>query len=447
MRRSLLVLLFLLVVPNASAQAVFTLEDALAAVDDTLAFDAADVRVAQADEVRRQALALLRPSVSASGTYTLRNREVELEFGNPLAALVPYLEAVRSVAPDLPDPAVLSQPGEPQIVQYRHDLVGSISVDQSLFNARALPFIRQARIGIRSAENAAEVIRYELRGVVTQAYFAAVLQKRLVDVASRNAALAALAHDRAVAAFELGVGNRFEVNRAQVERSRADREVENAATRYAIARRNLVGLLERSDIDFDVVEPAPLDATLSVDTSGVGGRPDIVALELQREAQHERVAESRAQLWPNLFAHLQGNVQRETAFSGDRFSWFLQIGANWTLYDGGVRAAQRRQRERDLVLVDNEREQLLLQIEAAVDGLVLEIVSLQRTIDSAAADLTLAQENVDITDSALTLGVATAVDVQLAREQRFLAELALASAEVNLAARLHELRRIAGVEE
>ncbi|MCB9520518.1 MAG: TolC family protein [Myxococcales bacterium] len=419
-----------------------TLDAAIGEIDATLQVENAERRIEQADDVRRQALAALRPTVALSATYTLRDEEIELDFGNPYLPLAPYLEAIHTVAPELPDPSPLLAPSEPQVVQYRHDIGASLAVDQSLYNARALPYIRQSQVAIRQAENSLEVLRFQLRGAVTQAYFAAVLQRRLIDVSERNVELARLALQRAQIAFEEDVGNRFEMNRARVELSSAERDLQNAQTGYDIARRNLAGLIGRTDIDFEVLPPPTLSTDLP--TTDVEGRPDIEAYALQTELQEHRVAEARGQWFPTLFAHLQGNVQRATAFGGDNFSWFLQIGANWTVYDGGTRSALGHQRERDLVTTETQRADALATVETAIDAGVLEALTLQRQIESAHADVALARENVELTEAAVELGVATSLDTQLAREQLYLSELALATLDVNLQARLYELRRISG---
>lgn len=445
-----LALLALVVSPTpASAQRTLTLADAMELLEEeNLDVSIADNRVEQADDMRRQALSMLRPTINLSAAYTLRDEEIELDFGNPFEPLAPFLDAVYSEHaadyPDLYDPATLTQPtsGGGDIVQYRHDVSGSLTIDQSLYNARALPYIRQARIGVRQAENGRELVLHNLRGAVTQSYFAAVLQHRFVDVAERNVELARLAHESAVIAYEEDVGNRFEINRTQVELSRAERDVENARTAYRIAIRNLATLLD-TEADFDVAQPpeittAPADPSVPADT------PELIGHRLELERQGERQTEVRNRWFPSLYARAQANLQRESAFAGDRFSWFLQIGASWDLWDGGEAAALRDLREEELLAEELRRDQTVAQLEAAIDNALLRIEQLERDVASAAADVELGRENLQLTDTAVLYGTATALDAQVAREQLYLSELSLATAEVNLQASIYDLLRLLG---
>lgn len=437
----------LLIGTGASAQQTLSLPDAMDQLEQrNLQVEVAEQTVRQAEELRRQALALLRPNVNLSAAYTLRDEEIELDFGNPFAPLAPFLEAVYSehsaAYPDLFDPAVLTESSsEPQIVQYRHDVMGSITIDQSLYNARALPFIRQARIGIRQAENAVELVLYQLQGAVTQAYFAAVLQQRLIEVAERSVELARLANERARIAFEEDVGNRFEVTRTSVELSRAERDLDNARTGYRIAIRNLATLLQR-DADFDVVAPEPIVGPER--PAPPADLPGLVAHDLELERHDERLIEARNRWFPTFYARAQGNLQRESAFGGDRFSWYLQLGASWDIYDGGERDAQRRVREQERIAEEIRREQTLAELQAAIDNALLTIEQLERNVETARSDIALARETVELTDVGVSLGTARPLDAQVAREQLTLAELSLVTAEVNLQATIYDLLRIVG---
>lgn len=434
----------------AHAQDVLTLDAAMDVLDEqNLDLASAEVSIQQAEHARRQALALLRPTVSAAGTYTYRNEEIEFAQGNIYAPLEPYLQVAYEAAggenSPLPDPTLLTRAeSEPMVVQYQHDISGSLSIDQSLYNARALPFIRQARIGIRQAENGEELVRYQLQGAVTQLYFAAVLQQRLVDVSERNVSLARLSWERASIAREEQVGTQFEVNRAQVELSRAERELENARTSYAITIRNLSTLLN-TDAPFDVTAPPVYEVPTSAPVVDPE-RPEVLAHDLQLEMHDERLAETRGQWLPSVFAHGQMNFARATAFGGDRVTWFIQLGATWELYDGGVRTNERRVRETERIAEELAREATLREIQTQIDATALEIAQLQRDVESAQADRELAEENLELTDAAFELGVATQIDTQLAREQLFASELALATAEVNLQAKIYEMLRLGGGE-
>lgn len=437
-----LVLLFAL----PSAAQTRSLADVIDAIEtEHLRLDAADVPIGQAEALRAQAIARTRPQVSLRGTYTFRDEGIEFAGGNPFSALAPYLETVAAEHPDadLPDPSLFAAEGDPQIIQYRHDIGGSLIVQQTLFNMRSRPYLRQTEVMIAEAENGRDWTEFELRAAVLGAYFRAVLQHRLIEVAERNEELARLSFEAAAGLNEEGAGNRFEVNRAEVELSRASRETENARTAHAVALRNLRAIAG-IDEPFDVEEPPLLDVPER--TAVPMDRPDLVAHDLVAERADWTVREARARWYPSLVAIAQANVQRESAFGGDRFAGAIQVIASWDVFDGGQRSALCRQLEGDVVAAELNHQLVVDELEAAIDSVLLSIEQLQRDIESAQAESELAEENLALTQEAERIGVATALDTQLAREQLFLTELALVSATVSLQASVYELHRLVGSE-
>lgn len=433
--------------PQAHAQATLSLAEVIDAVSaNNLTLQAGDAQVAQAEELRTQAIGRTRPQISLQGVYTFRDEELEFASGNPYAPLAPYLETIAAEHPGagVPDPDLFTQAaGEPQIIQYRHDISGSLTVQQTLFNARSRPYLRQTEVMMEQAENGQGWTRYQLEGVALQAYFQALLQQRLIEVAERNAELAQLTYDAAAGRHEFGAGNRFQVNRAQVELSRANREVENAQTAYAVALRN-ISSLTMTEGTFDVVAPNELSPPAAPEVPQ--SRPDLVSYELVSELADWNVREARARWYPNLVGVAQANLQRESAFGGDRFTWAIQIIASWDVFDGGQRQAIRRQAEQEVIAADLQREQAVSDLSASIDMALLGIEQLERDIESARADVELATENLELTQEAERLGVATGLDSQVAREQLFLSELSRVTSEVSLQARIYELHRLIGSE-
>ncbi len=432
---------------DAQAQATLSLADVMTAVSENhLQLQAGEAQIAQAEELRTQAIARTRPQISLQGVYTFRDEELEFATGNPYAPLAPYLETIAAEYPDagLPDPDLLTQAeGEPQVIQYRHDISGSLTVQQTLFNARSRAYLRQTEVMIEQAENGQAWTEYQLQGIALQAYFQALLQQRLIEVAERNAELAQLTYDAAEGLHEFGVGNRFEINRARVELSRATREVENAQTAYAVALRNLSSLT-MTDAGFDVV--APTDLTPPANPEVPQSRPDLVSYDLAVDLADWNVREARARWYPNLVGIAQANLQRESAFGGDRFAWAIQIIASWDAFDGGQRQAIRRQAEHEVAANQLQRDQAVSDLAASIDMALLGIEQLERDIESARADVELATENLELTQEAERLGVASGLDSQVAREQLFLSELALVSSEVSLQAQIYDLHRLIGSE-
>lgn len=438
--------LALLVPTAAAAQHTLSLEQALEQLEESsLDLEAARMNITYAERQQAQAYALILPNVQLDVLYQLNDQEITLDFPSPYGPILPFLDTVFDAFGDDPDrglfdPESLVQGGEPTIVQNRHDVSGSISVTQSLFNYRALPAIRLVHHNVDMAAQGVDQTRYALEGAVLQAYFGAVFAKRMIDVRAGNAELVQLAYDRAVAAFETEVGTRFDVTRAEVELERARREVANAELGYRLAVDGLATLLN-VPADFDVEDPSARAVPSDVRDDGAYQltRPDLVGFALQIERQELLLQESRAQYFPQVFAAFTMAARRETAFGGDPYSWTLQIGLSWQLYDGGVRRAERLARETQLVQIELERERLEAQIEGELRGLAWRIEQERENIASAQLQRDLADESYRLAQEARDLGVATALEVQTAREQLALAELALVTAEVSLQQLVYEL--------
>lgn len=429
---------------TASAQSILTLDEAVEQLDETsLDVEASRLNIEYAERQQAQAYALILPNIQLDASYQLNDQEIEFDVPSPYEPILPFLQNVYDNNPDDPelfDPSVLVQGGEPTVVQNRHDVSGSITVTQSLFNMRALPAIRLVQQNVDIAAQGVDQTRYQLEGAVIQAYFGALLSKRVIEVREQNVELVQLAYDRAVAAFETEVGTRFDVRRAEVDVERARRELANAQLGYQLAIDGLATLLN-IEPDFDVEDPQvrELPADRGDELSYASTRPDLVGYELQLDRQDLLLRETRAQWYPRVFAAFSVAARRETAFSGDPYSWTLQIGASWLLYDGGVRRAERMARETQAVQIELERERLVNQIEADLRSLVLRIRQERENIASAELQRDLAEESFELAQESRDLGVATTLEVQVAREQLALAELQLATAEVTLQQLLAEL--------
>ena len=431
---------------QAAAQSTLTLDQALEQLDtSSLDMEAARLNIVYAERQQARAYALILPNVQLDAVYQLNDQEITLDFPSPYGPILPFLETVfeeygADPERELFDPNTLVDGGAPTVVQNRHDVSGSISVTQSLFNYRALPAIRLVRLNVDMAEQGVDQTRYALEGAVLQAYFSAVFAKRLIEVRAGNAELVELAYERAVAAFESEVGTRFDVTRAEVDLERARRDVANAELGYRLAVDGLATLLH-IPADFEVEIPADRAAPGDVrdDSAYLLTRPDLVGFDLQLDRQELLLKESRAQFYPQVFAAFTMAARRETAFGGDPYSWTLQIGLTWQLYDGGVRRAERLARETELVQIALNQERLQAQIEGELRGLAWRIEQERENIASAHLQRDLALESHELAEEAQTLGVATALEVQTAREQLALAELAVVTAEVTLQQLVYEL--------
>jgi outer membrane protein TolC len=421
---------------------VVSLDEARAIVrEENYSVQISEERVLQTELLMDSARAVLLPTVSASAAFTFNDIEVEFAFPNPLVPTIPYLDAVRNnIDPSLPDPAVFGGEAPPQVIQPRTQLTGNVVVRQTLYNARAFPLLRQARSSIAMAEMGVEQTAFQLERSVVDAYFAALGLQRFVDISRQNVELAQLSLERAEAAFEVGVGNRFDVTRAQVELSGAERNQLAAETSYQVAVAQL-GLLLNQDSSFEVVAPTELnDGSIGSSVALDSFRPELRALDLQLELNEHRVREQEV-LWLPTFA-IQGvaNVQPTTAFNPRAVRWNIALTADWQIYDSGLRRTERRRREFDVITAQLQREQLVDQLSTELDMTRLRLEEAKTNVLTAEAEVELAQENLRLLTEAQDLGAVSALDVILAQQQLFASQLALADSANRVQQQLYTIR-------
>lgn len=398
-------------------------------------------QIEQTELLMNSARAVLLPNVSATGNFTFNDIAVEFDFPNPLVPLVPYLTEVRDqLNPDLTDPAVFGAPGEPSTISPRSQLTAALVATQTLYNARAFPLLRQARTSIDIAELGVEATAYQLEQAVLDTYFAAIGLQRFIEISEQNLELSQVNVDRTVAAFEEGVGTQFDVNRATVELNAAERNLQNAQTTYQVAVRSLA-LLLNEEPSFDVIAPQPLTSPDGYDAEQLNSfRPELQMMDLQLELHQHRIREQEVLWIPRL--QLQGTalLQQVTAFNPRAVRWNIALVASWDIYDSGLRRTERRRREYDYAVTELQREQTQAQLVASIDMAMLELQQNETNVQTASAEVELATENLELVREAQALGAASSLDVILAQQQLYLAELALADAEVKVQQKIYTVR-------
>jgi outer membrane protein TolC len=90
-----------------------------------------------------------------------------------------------------------------------------------------------------------------------------------------------------------------------------------------------------------------------------------------------------------------------------------------------------------------QRDQLIDQLETEIDTTRLRLEEAQTNVENAEAAVRLSQENLELLTEAQALGAVPAVDVILAQQQLFAAELALADSQVRVQQQVYTLRLLA----
>lgn len=436
-----------------------------AAVPSILTFDAAqsimlernwDLRLArraldEAAVYETQSRAAFIPSLSVVGIYTMNQDEVTFEFGNPYAPLAPYLQAVAADHPnEVPPPSLLTDAeSPPMIVQFKHDYRMIATLTQPLLIPPSIPALSLANSAQDAAEAGVAYATMQLRGGIIQLFFGAARFQRFIEISERMVELAQIQLNTAAVALEEGVGNELDLYRAEVGHSTAVRNLDNARVAYDVAISAIASLLD-VDADFDIEQPPELPVPENIGDltrAAFQSRPDIWLNDVMVEMADERLMISRLGWAPILLAQFQVMAQRESAFSGDIFVWSLSVTASWDIFDGGFRIAEIRQQENNVVRAEMERARVDHQIESELEQAWLRLENQRNQVDNARAESDLANRAYEAALDARQLGAATTLEVDLARSQLFISELALADVEIQLQAEIYEIHRLAGLLE
>ncbi|MCA9562984.1 MAG: TolC family protein [Myxococcales bacterium] len=422
-----------------------TLEQALSLIElENFDIAAADIAIERAATLDEEAASLWRPRVDVSAAYTFFDREAELTIPDVYTPILPYLGAVAAADPSLPplEQQLGSLDFSHQVVRHQHDVRASLTVQQPLFQPLASPLRAQAEAVRREAQHGRAQALFELRGAVQELYFQALAQQRIVEVCERNVALAELQLERISVAAREGVAGSFEVNRAEVAVARAERDRDTAEAAYSLMIDALAELLNVDPV-FDVTAPPVVSAERVERATPSAERAEVLRELAARDRLVATSDQAFAEALPMVVVEASANGQRESAFD-DPFSWYVRVGLQWSLYDGGSRRARRDRAELEAAEAEVRAEQTRARAEAERRRALTQIDLATLSVLQASREADFAERNVEVTQEAWVVGEAGFVDVETAREQLWLAELALANAEVTQQAAIYEWQRQVG---
>lgn len=329
-----------------------------------------------------------------------------------------------------------------------------LTVNQPLLNASAFPLYAQSR-RLADAQRAQNVDDKRLLGFnAASAFFSVLNAQDILTAAQRQLdnAKANLASTQARAQAQLSSTN--DVTKAQLDISGAEREVE---TDKGILDNALVqlGFVMSTPAPGSLVPPRPtLDAAEKALTTAdvlvrfaFDHRPDLLAAKYQANAAHDFASEPLLRIVPTV--GVQGQVlvtSVESPVTGRHDDELLTGTVTWTLYDTGVRYADKHSRDAQADISDLNVGLLGRTIDAQVRSAVALLTAAQAAFRVAADTVKYARQNVDETEILYRQGLATALELVDANDSRFTAEVNYASAEFGMAQAYLGLRQALGLD-
>ncbi len=330
----------------------------------------------------------------------------------------------------------------------------NLVVNQPLVNASAWPLYGQARklADAQRAQNTDD--RRLLAFSAASAFFAVLSADDLVRAAQRALDMAGANLADTKARADAGLSSSNDVTRAQIDLSSAARQVASSQGNLDAAYIELAFTIN-APVSAPIAPPSttlraaeqapgPLDALLKL---AVDRRPDLLVARHADLAARDFADEPLLRLVPTLGA--QGAVAATTNAPAGTNRWLdetVTATLTWTIYDAGVRYADRRSRLAQAQIADLTLQQVARTVDAQVRSAVALLASAQTAFHSAEDAVKASQQSVDETAILYRQGLARAIELVDANDSRFTAEVNYASAEYTVAIAYLNLRQALGLD-
>lgn len=282
---------------------------------------------------------------------------------------------------------------------------------------------------------------------VKNAYYTVLRAQGAVDTAQASLTSAEETLRIARAQFEAGVVARFDVTRAEVDVANIRQSLLQAEGNVQIA----MGLLNRvlgieinrpfrvQEQDVSVA-PVTIDIDASVQQA-LAARPEVRQAETGVRLAEENVRFTRTENDPSLALFVAADWTSNTsAFSPNNTTYTYGASITWPLWNGGATRARAAQAGNDVEIARRGLEQASLAVGFEVRTSATNVMESSRRVQTAQANVTLAEESVRLARIRYQEGVTPFVEVTNA-------EAALTQARTNLvSARYDYLNAVAQLQ-
>jgi outer membrane protein TolC len=332
----------------------------------------------------------------------------------------------------------------------------ALTVNQPLVNASAFPLYAQAKNSAEAQRAQNSDDRRLLAFAAASAFFTVLNAQDVVTAAARLLDNAKANFADAQARAQSGLTSSNDVTRAQLDVATSSRELETDRGALDSAYVQLA-LTVNAPVPSSVVVPA---ATLLAAQQASGPpdrlvrlalerRPDLTVAKYQAAAAHDFASEPLLRLVPTLGAQGQATTTTNPTGPAGSNRWHdetVQATLTWTIYDSGIRYADRHSREAQADIAELNLQLLLRNVDAQVRTAVALLLSAQAAFHVADDSVRAARQNVDETTVLYRQGLAKAIELVDANDSRFTAEVTYASAEFSMAQAYLGLRQALGLD-
>jgi outer membrane protein TolC len=320
-------------------------------------------------------------------------------------------------------------------------LTGNVEANYDVLTGGERPArIQAAELQVQQQQLALEQVREEVRSQTSLAYYDVQSARERIRIGQAFLQEACRNLRDSILFFDVGVGTRLDVLRADVQVSQARQDIVLARSTWQTAQRRLASLLN-----------VPSDTTVATTTVRIGGfwpltLEESIVLAWQNRAelasdlaQRDIAAAQRQIALSALRPRLQafGSVNAALAltdiasadipgFDRNASAGFgLRLGGRWRVFDGGATVARADQADQDRAIAESTFSQSRNQIRFEVEQAYFNLESNLSNIDTARTALEQAREALRLAQRRFDAGVGDQLEVLEAQRE-------LTEAQVNL---------------
>ncbi|HDT13636.1 MAG TPA: TolC family protein [Candidatus Aminicenantes bacterium] len=422
-----LALILLLAAPTAAQDRPLTLDEAvklalerneraLATREDVLA---AEARVAQARS-------FFLPAITSTSTYTRRAYETRRIVG-----------------------------GSEVIIQRFNALSESIALSQTLFDARSLTSLAAVRAQRNAQVAAATESRRQLAFEVSQAFLATLGASQVREASARRFTFAGQNLEAAQARFAAGLASVNDVTRAELEYATAEVGLTQVQGQVETSTLQLAYLLDAPEaVRAALVVPEFLIEAASAEAAdpealveeALARRLDVGSLRWLATSQRALARLPMLGWLPSLSANGQYRLTNESSFNNRNWNWSLGATLSWSIFDGGARFSQQRERKALARLADLDLQAATRKVDVDVREALVLLANQRASLRQATVAQEVAQKNAAETAELYRQGLASALEVADANVSLFEAEVALVQERYGLGTAFLNLEAALGLD-
>ncbi len=316
-----------------------------------------------------------------------------------------------------------------------NSFVGSLQITVPIVAPTAWVAWSHARESVKAAEWTEKDARRQIAIAVAHAYLSVIAQKRVVGASQRASDADRVHYEYTRQRLHGGLGTPLDEMRAR-QQYQSDRASLQQAILGLERTQEALGVLLGEEHAVDNVDEPWFEVPAEQQGQGdellaraAQTRPDLLALTARQLVARHAVRDAWADYVPTLGAVAEPLYESPPSQYEPTWSWELLVTLSWTLYDGGLRYGQEKERVELLVEADKLLEAQLRQagadIRVGFQAVARNDAALRAALDAAAAS----HQALEVANLQFKVGATTNIDVVDAERRAHDADTAAAIVE------------------